>query len=113
MGACYKNETKHKCSKVVMGISVVAIIMGLLTALFGFTKSGGADKLMSEAEKATGKDTGLSMSEDLNIPTNEAVGALIIVGGVVTIITGVLGGLTVKFKKVYFAVPFVAMSFIV
>lgn len=44
--ACYKNETKHKCSKVVMGISIVAIIMGFLTALFGFMKSGGADELM-------------------------------------------------------------------
>lgn len=53
------------------------------------------------------------MKDDLGIPTNAAVGAIIIVGGIITIITGVFGGLTVKFKKVYFAVPFVAMSFMV
>lgn len=92
-----------------MGISIVAIIMGFLTALFGFMKSGGADDLMKKADV----DNKLSMKDDLGIPTNAAVGALIIVGGIVTIITGVFGGLTVKFKKVYFAVPFVAMSFIV
>ena len=111
--ACYKNETKHKCSKVVMIISVVAIVMGLLTAIFGFMKSGGADKLLNKAEEASGKDSGVSMKDDLNIPTNAAIGALIIIGGIMTIVTGVFGGLTVKFKKVYFAVPFVAMSFIV
>ena len=111
--ACYKNETKHKCSKVVMIISVVAIVMGLLTAIFGFMKSGGADKLVAKAEEASGKESGVSMSKDLNIPTNAAIGALIIIGGIMTIVTGVFGGLTVKFKKVYFAVPFVAMSFIV
>lgn len=55
----------------------------------------------------------MSFEDDLGIPTDSAVGALIIVGGILTIITGVFGGLTVKFKKVFFAVPFVAMAFIV
>jgi len=38
---------------------------------------------------------------------------MVIIGGILCIIVGVFGGLTVKFKKVYFAVPFVAMSFII
>jgi len=46
--ACYKNETKHKCSKVVMIVSILAICMGLLTAIFGFAMTGGADDLMKK-----------------------------------------------------------------
>jgi hypothetical protein len=121
--ACYKNETKHKCSKVVMVVSILALVMGFLTAVFGFMKSGGADDLLKDAKKkydeATenkdggSKDDDFNFGEDLGIPTDSAVGALIIVGGVLTIITGVFGGLTVKFKKVYFAVPFVGMAFCV
>jgi len=111
--ACYKNETKHKCSKVVMVVSILALVMGFLTAVFGFMKSGGAQELMEKAAKSAEKDTPVSFEEDLGIPTDSAVGALIIVGGILTIITGVFGGLTVKFKKVFFAVPFVAMAFIV
>ena len=112
--ACYKNETKHKCSKVVMVVSILALVMGFLTAVFGFMKSGGAQDLMEKAAKSAGEDVpDVSFSEDLGIPTDSAVGALIIVGGILTIITGVFGGLTVKFKKVFFAVPFVAMAFIV
>ena len=53
--ACYKNETKHKCSKVVMVVSIAAIVMGLLTALFGAMKSGDAQALLSKAESSTGK----------------------------------------------------------
>jgi len=55
----------------------------------------------------------MSFEDDLGIPTDSAVGGLIIAGGILTIITGVFGGLTVKFKKVFFAVPFVALAFIV
>lgn len=38
---------------------------------------------------------------------------MIIAGGIMCIITGIFGGLTVKFKKPYFAVVFVALSFII
>jgi len=97
-----------------MVVSILALVMGFLTAVFGFMKSGGAQELMEKAAKSAGKDVpDVSFSKDLGIPTDSAVGALIIVGGILTIITGVFGGLTVKFKKVFFAVPFVAMAFIV
>lgn len=52
--ACYKNETKHKCSKVVMVISIVAVVMGLLTAIFGLMKSGKADDYLNDAKEAAG-----------------------------------------------------------
>lgn len=97
-----------------MVVSILALVMGFLTAVFGFMKSGGAQELMEKGAEATDQDTkGMSFEKDLGIPTDAAVGTLIIVGGVLTIITGVFGGLTVKFKKVFFAVPFVALSFIV
>jgi len=97
-----------------MVVSILALVMGFLTAVFGFMKSGGAQDLMEKAAKSAGEEVpDVSFSKDLGIPTDSAVGALIIVGGILTIITGVFGGLTVKFKKVFFAVPFVAMAFIV
>lgn len=96
-----------------MVVSILALVMGFLTAVFGFMKSGGAQELMDKAKSANEDTPDVSFEKDLGIPTDSAVGALIIVGGILTIITGVFGGLTVKFKKVFFAVPFVAMAFIV
>ena len=111
--ACYKNETKHKCSKVVMVVSILAIVMGILSALFGFLKTGGADALMSKAAKAAETDKDFNANKELGIPVDGTVGTMVIVGGVFCIIVGVFGGLTVKFKKPYFAVPFVGLSFVI
>jgi hypothetical protein len=49
--ACYSNETKHKCSKVVMFVSIAIFLLGALTTIFGIGQTGvGSDltKRLSE-----------------------------------------------------------------
>lgn len=96
-----------------MIISIAAIVMGFLTAVFGAMKSGDAQEMLKKASKTLDKETSLDLNSELGIPNDKEVGALIIAGGVFCIIVGVLGGLTVKFKKFYFAVPFVGLAFII
>ena len=42
---CYSNKVKYRCSKVVLVVSILAIVLGLFTTIFGFAKSGIVDEL--------------------------------------------------------------------
>ena len=97
--ACYSNETKHKCAKIVIYISVVVLLLGLLTAIFGFMQS------------SAGKEYATEYGVSFDISGGFAVGTII--GGILCIITGVLGLLTGKFKKAIFTIPFLVMSFLI
>jgi len=93
---CYSDEMKHKSSKIVLIISVLTCLMGFLCAAYGYM--------------ATGAD---EIKEGLDIEVESSFGTPILAGGVLCIITGVLGLLTAKFKNPFFTAPFIALSFII
>jgi hypothetical protein len=49
--ACYSNETKHKCSKVVMVVSIAIFVLGLLTTIYGFGQAGVGSEITKELSK--------------------------------------------------------------
>ena len=93
--ACYSNEVKHKCSKIVLIISVLIFIMGVLTVIMGVLQMGAGSSYTSEYA-------------DFDMQGGFAAGTLI--GGILAIGTGVLGVLTGKYKKFFFSCPFVSLA---
>jgi hypothetical protein len=96
--ACYSNETKHKCSKVVLIIGIAAFVVGILVAVFGAMQMGAGKEYTAEYANID-VEGGFSMGT--------------IIGGILCIITGVLGCLTGKFKKPFFTIPFMALAIII
>jgi len=93
--ACYSNETKHKCSKVVLVVGGLALLMGLIVTVFGAAQMGVAEEYTSDYAS-------------FDLEGGFAIGTVI--GGIFCIVTGVLGCLTGKFKKPFFTFPFVVLS---
>eukprot|EP00355_Strombidium_rassoulzadegani_P000647 CAMPEP_0168614842 /NCGR_PEP_ID=MMETSP0449_2-20121227/4192_1 /TAXON_ID=1082188 /ORGANISM="Strombidium rassoulzadegani, Strain ras09" /LENGTH=187 /DNA_ID=CAMNT_0008655553 /DNA_START=16 /DNA_END=579 /DNA_ORIENTATION=+ len=93
--ACYSNEVKHKCSKIVLIISVLIFILGILTVIMGVLQMGAGSEYTSEYA-------------NFDMQGGFAAGTLI--GGVFAVIIGVLGVLTGKYKKFFFSCPFVVLA---
>jgi len=49
--ACYSNDTKHKCSKLVLIIGIITAIMGIIVAAFGAAQMGAGEEYVSEYAK--------------------------------------------------------------
>ena len=96
--ACFKNKTKHTCSKVVIVISVLSLLMGLITALYGFAMAGAGGEYTSQYG-------------DFDVKGGQAF--VTIIGGIFCIVVGVLGLLTGKFKKPIFTIPFIVLAFLI
>lgn len=97
--ACYTDDMKHKCSKVVLIISILCCVMGLVTCAYGYVASGAGAEYIDNEMFPFDFQSGFSN--------------LILAGGVLAIITGVMGLLTAKFKNPFFTAPFIALSFII
>ena len=97
--ACFSDEIKHKCSKFVMVVSILLILLGIVTLAYGyFTLSG---------------DKWATPSGDYDLDFSQAVAGLILIAGLLTVLTGCLGMCTGKFKKVFFTLPFMILTFII
>lgn len=73
--------------------------MGLVTCAYGYVASGGGAEYIDNDTFPFDFQSGFSN--------------LILAGGVLAIITGVMGLLTAKFKNPFFTAPFIALSFII
>ncbi len=94
---CYSNELKHKCAKIVLIVSIFIGILGLVTTIFGFLQTGDGQQYAADYAQ-------------FDVEGGFAAGT--IVGGVFCIVTAVLGCAAGKFKKFFFTVPFLVLSFI-
>lgn len=105
--ACYSDNCKSRSQKCVTFVGVILIIMGILTAVFGFVLSGDEDvKALLESE----------WMKNLKIDGADATSGFstaIIACGVFVILTGVLGILTGKCMKPCFTLPFMILSGII
>ena len=95
--ACYSNETKHKCSKIVIYISIALFVLGIATTAFGVLQSGQAKSYTSDFA---------------NFDLKGGFVAGTIIGGILAIVVAILGCLTGKYKKFFFALPFSILTFI-
>lgn len=96
--ACYSNACKNCCTKVVMGISVLIFILGLVCIGFGAMQMG----VVSEATDYV----------DFTVDQS-SLGLGVLVLGVLSVVIGLLGCCTGKYKKPYFACPFILLTMIV
>jgi len=96
--ACYSNGCKSMCSKVVIGLSVVILILGLVSTIFG-----GAQL----ANKVEAKEFLPEIGGKID---NSGLGTAILIFGLITIATGTLGVLTAKYKKPWFATLFIVLT---
>ena len=94
--ACFSDATKHKCSKFVMVVGIVLVILGILTLAYGYAQFSGQSFENEYAE--------------MDFTSGLAMGTL--AAGLFTAIVGICGLLTAKFKKPFFAAPFMICSFI-
>jgi len=95
--ACYSNETKHKCAKIVLFVSIFIGLLGLATTIFGVLQTGAGQEYTTKYG---------------NMDLKGSFGAITIVAGILALLTGVLGCLTGKFKKFFFTLPFIIMCVI-
>jgi hypothetical protein len=95
---CYSNGCKSMCAKVTVGVSCLIALMGIITCAFGAMQLGVLE----------GPTEFISFEMD-----NSNVGKGILGLGAVCFITGVLGCLTAKFKKPWFATLFIALCLLV
>jgi len=96
--ACYSNKTKLCCEKVVLVIGIIELIFGIAAGVWGFLGSNhGADIDF----------TGLSFPS----PTI-AFAIMALIGGLLTIVVGLLALCTAKYKVCCFACPFMVLSLI-
>jgi hypothetical protein len=93
--ACYSNECKFCCGKVVMVVSTIIFLMGLLTAVFGVMQMGA----IPAADKA------LAALPDMS---SFALGIIIL--GLICILIGLLGCLSAKKRNPCFACLFIILS---
>ena len=95
---CYSNKYKSCCSKVVMFVSVIMFVIGIVCAAFGGMQMGaipGGDKLQGK------------------IPDLSRFGLGIVILGAICVVTGILGCLTGKCKKCWFATLFILLAGII
>jgi uncharacterized membrane protein len=95
---CFSNKTKARCASIVLYISIGLIVLGAFCAIYGYF---GLDI----------KETWKIGDEEFPSPLTFFAIAVVIVG-LFTLVTGVLGVLTAKCKNACFAVPFALFSFV-
>ena len=95
---CYSDEVKAKASGFVMIVSVAVFIAAVLTLAYGYAQS-----------------TGQEIQNDYTTFKVDKSGfaGLVLLGGLLALITAILGCLTAKFKKFFLAIPFGLCSFII
>jgi len=95
---CFSNKTKLCCEKVVLVIGIIELIFGIAAGVWGFLGSNhGADIDF----------TGTSFPS----PTI-AFAIMALIGGLLTVIVGLLALCTAKYKVCCFACPFMVLSLI-
>ena len=96
--ALYSNACKSMCAKMVVAISVVIGLLGLITLVMGLGMSGNAPSLGGKLS--------------LDFGSNASLGQGMMILGALVLVTGILGCLTAKFKKPWFAILFIILTFI-
>jgi hypothetical protein len=100
--ACYSNACKSLCAKVVVGLSVIIVLLGLVSCIFGGMQMG---------NKITPSEV-IPEFSDTSAFDGSGFGLFVLIFGLITIITGVLGILTAKYKKPWFATLFILLTFV-
>jgi len=100
---CYTDAMKFQCSRVVLVVSVITIVMGALSCAFGVMAGG--DMPVPDNEEAKKYIDAAAMKESF--------ATIVLAGGVLCVITGIVGLLTAKMKNPFFAAPFIGLSFII
>jgi hypothetical protein len=88
---------------MVFGISFIVCVLGLIVAIFGAMQMG------AEAPKVS-EWAGDGMTLDVD-PSGLGIG--VVICGVICIAIALLGCLTCKYKKAWFAIPFVILTLII
>jgi len=93
---CFSNKTKACCAKFVLFVSMGLILIGLISAIYGYF--------------------GLDIEDrwelgNITFPSPLALfGLLAILAGLFSMLTGVLGVLAAKYKKCCFTLPFMIFA---
>jgi len=99
---CIKDDMKHKCSKIVLFISIGLFIIAC--ALLGYASAsyGGMEKIGAGEYQTPFK-----------FESDSVAFAMCMVGGIFSLILSILGCATVKLKNPLVTGPFVICTFIV
>jgi hypothetical protein len=101
--ACYSKSCKEMSAKVVLGLSVGIMIMGLVSLIMGAT-------MMETWETDSYKFGSVDLS---GLQAGNYFGGLALACGGLAVIVGICGILAAKKKKVYFTCPFCTLATII
>lgn len=102
-GSCFSNKTKDCCKKFIIGVSVVALIIGAVLAGYGYTAIDGTDTTPGVGSYKT----------EFKVDKNVAGASLAMAGGVLAVLISCLGFLTAYCRNPLVTCPFGICSFIV
>ena len=95
---CYEQKTRVCCSNCVSFISVVIGILGFIIFAIGAMQTGTIDPLLKQTK--------------VNLIKQESKYAMpVIIVGLATTLTAILGCFSVRYKSPLFAVPFATITF--
>lgn len=99
---CYSDKCKAVCAKVIMVVSIILVILGIVTAIFGAMQ----DKSVQDK---------LNLGPDFSLPSinNQMLSLGVTILGVIAIVVGILGLLVARFKNCCVTVPFMLLSLII
>jgi drug/metabolite transporter (DMT)-like permease len=99
---CFSDKTKDRMSKLVLGISIFLLILGVTVAAYGhFVLNDGGQHPIENKDYNPGFDP------------NVAGELLALAAGILCVVTSIFGFLTAKFKNFCFAFPFMILAILV
>jgi hypothetical protein len=93
---CYSDKTKTVCGKIIIGVGIILIGLGILVGTYGWLSLGAGKKIVSSY---------------VNLNINGALPSFTIAVGILCIVTGLFAIFTGWCKKPWFTIPFMFCTF--